>query len=381
MSALEPSITLELDARAKEYAQRGRDIVNMSVGEPDFPAPRAAREAAIAKVESGRVAYTQAAGTPELRSAIARHLTSTRGVAFTAAEVAVCHSAKHALSGTLLALVQEGDEVLVPLPAWGSYFGQIKVCGARPMLVPPAAGCRPDLAALARAVTPRTRAVLVNSPCNPTGYVWTAEETRALAELAGEHDLWIVSDEIYRALVYEGPPAVSPVSCGPDARARTAIIDGASKCFAMTGYRIGFVAAPVELAGAVGRLHSQLTGSPNAVSQAAYQAALETEPEELAAMRAEFAERRRVLLEGLERLGLETPEPRGAFYAFPDVSRYLDERGSVGLCEDLLETSGLSLVPGEAFGLPTHVRLSYAKPVRDVREALRRLEAFLERRR
>jgi aspartate aminotransferase len=149
----------------------------------------------------------------------------------------------------------------------------------------------------------------------------------------------------------------------------------------MTGYRIGFVAAPVELAGAVGRLHSQLTGSPNAVSQAAYQAALETEPEELAAMRAEFAERRRVLLEGLERLGLETPEPRGAFYAFPDVSRYLDERGSVGLCEDLLETSGLSLVPGEAFGLPSHVRLSYAKPVRDVREALRRLEAFLERRR
>ena len=381
VSNLEASVTLALGARAKELAARGRDIVSMAVGEPDFAAPAAVQEAAVAKVQSGDVGYTAAAGTPSLREAVAAHLSATREVPFTADEVVVCHSTKHALSGALMALAEPGTEVLIPLPAWVSYFEQVKVTGAEAVLVPPAAGCRPDFAAIARAVSPRTRVVMINSPSNPTGYVWTPEETESVATLAIEHDLVILSDEIYRRLVYEGPAAKSPVSSSPEARARTVIVDGASKAFAMTGYRIGFAAGPREIVDAIARLHSQMTGSPNAISQAAFEAALRQEPSEVEAMCRKFAQRRDVLLEGLRELGLETPEPRGAFYAFPDVAASLDERGAAGFCEDLLESEGLALVPGGAFGMEGHVRLSYATSTDDIREALRRLGRFLESRR
>jgi aspartate aminotransferase len=375
---LEASVTLALDARAKELRAAGRDIVSMAVGEPDFPAPALVRAAAIEKVESGDVRYTPAAGTPSLRRAVAEHLGATRGVRYEAAEVCICHSAKHALSGTVFALIEDGDEVLVPLPAWGSYFEIVRAAGGEPVLVRAAEdGVRPDLGALRRAVTRRTRAVMINSPNNPSGYVFTREETEAVAQLALEHDLWIVSDEIYRALVYEGEGALSPAVLGPQVRAKTVIIDGASKAYAMTGYRIGYLAGPRALAEAVGRLHSQTTGSPNAISQHAFEAALKGEPPETERMRAAFAERREILLEGLRALGLPTPRPQGAFYAFPDVSAHLDERGSVGFCEDLLESQGLALIPGAAFGVDTHVRLSYALDLAGIRDALERLGAFL----
>jgi aspartate aminotransferase len=378
VSGIALSTTLALDARAKELQAAGRDVVNMAVGEPDFPAPRAVREAAAARARSGDVRYTPAAGTRSLREAIARQLSATRGVAFRAEEVTVCHSAKHALSGALMALVDPGDEVLIPLPAWVSYVELVKLAGGVPVCVPPRADARPDLAAAAAAAGPRTRGVMVNSPCNPSGHVWGTDELEAVAALARERDLWILSDEIYRRLVYEGGPAASPASLG-DARARTVVIDGASKCLAMTGYRIGFAAGTPALADAIARLHSQMTGSPNALSQAAYEAALDEEPPEVEEMVREFAARREVLLAGLERLGLETPRPRGAFYAFPSVAAHLDERGSVGFCEDLLETQGLALVPGAAFGADRHVRLSYATDLDRIQEALRRLGTFLAR--
>jgi len=375
VASLEFSVTLELDARAKELRAQGVDVVSMAVGEPDFPAPPAAQEAAIAKVKSGDVRYTPAGGTASLRAAIARHVAATRGVPLEAAEVAVCHSAKHALSAILLCLVDEGDEVLVPLPAWASYFEEIKIAGGTPVLVPPRPDGRPDLDTIESAITDATRLIMVNSPSNPTGYVWTDDEVEALAELTVERDLWILSDEIYRRLVYTGPPPKSTLSTA--ARERTIVVDGASKCFAMTGYRIGFAAGPAELVSAIARLNSQLTGSPNAISQAAYEAALDEEPPEVETMIAAYAERRRLLLAGLEELGLKTPDPRGAYYAFPDVSAWLDERGSVGFCQDLLEEERLALVPGAAFGLDGHVRLSYAIETDAIREALRRLGTFL----
>ena len=378
---LETSVTLALSARAQALAKEGRDIVNMAVGEPDFPAPQVVQDAAVEKVRSGNVRYTAASGTASLRETIARTSGAARGIEIAPAEVVVCHSGKHALSGVLMATLDPGDEVLVPLPAWVSYFELVRIPGATPVLVPPTAVGGPDFAALAAAVTPRTRMVMINSPCNPTGYVWTPEEIRTIAEFAIEHDIWILSDEIYTALVYEGPPAVSPVSVSPEARAHTIIADGASKCFAMTGYRIGHLIAPVEVASAVGRLHSQMTGSPNAVSQHAYEAALRSVPPELEVMRQAFAARRTVLVEGLRALELPTPDTRGAFYAFPDVSAYLDDRGSAGFCEDLLEQEGLALVPGSAFGMDAHVRLSFATDVDTIKEALRRLGSFLRKKR
>lgn len=384
VQGIQLSITLALDARAKEMAAAGRDVLNMAVGEPDFPTPGAVMAAARAKVDSGRVRYTPAAGAPSLREAIALHLEATRGVTYGTDQITVCHSCKHALSGALFALVAPGDEVLVPLPAWVSYFELIRAAGGVPVEVPAAPGCRPDLDALARAVTPRTRVLLVNSPSNPSGYVTTPEEAAAVGRLATEHDLAVISDEIYRRLVYEGEPAVSPASpsaAGPGAPERTVVVDGASKSFAMTGYRIGFLAGPRDVAQAVARLHSQTTGAPNSVSQAAYEAALRDEPVEVEAMRAEFAQRRELLLAGLAQLDLPTPRPRGAFYAFPEVGALLDERGSVGFCEDLLEEQGLALVPGSAFGMDRHVRLSYAVDRARIQEALARLGAFVGTRR
>jgi aspartate aminotransferase len=383
VTGIQLSVTLALDARAKARAAEGRDVINMAVGEPDFPAPAAVRAAAQERVASGDVKYTPAAGAPWARAAVAEHLSATRGVAFAPEEVVLCHSAKHALSGTVIALAGPGDEVVVPLPAWVSYIDIIRIAGATPVPVPPlgADGVRPDLDALAAAVTPRTRAVLFNSPCNPSGYVWTRAETEALARVAVERDLALISDEIYRRLVYEGDPAVSPASLSPDVRARTVVVDGASKAFAMTGYRIGFLAGPRDVADAVTRLHSQTTGAPNTISQAAYAAALRSEPPEVEEMVREFSARRDLILAGLRALELPTPTPRGAFYAFPDVSALLDNRGAIGLCEDLLHEQDLAVVPGEAFGIDHHVRLSYALSRERIEEALVRLGAFVGGRR
>jgi aspartate aminotransferase len=378
--AVRLSTTIALDTRAKELAASGRDIVNMSVGEPDFDAPEVVQSAAAAMVRSGKVRYTAAEGTLSLRKAVASHLTETRGVTFTFPEVTICHSAKHALSGAALSLIEPGDEVLLLLPAWVSYVEIVRFAGGVPVEVASRADLGPDLANLRRAITAKTRGILVNSPCNPSGYVLSEAEVRAIAELAAEHDLWIVSDEIYRRLVYEGAPAFSPVSIDAATRARTVVVDGASKAFAMTGYRIGYVAAPREIAFAVARLHSQLVGAPNAVSQAAFEAALAREPAEVAKMCAEFDRRRHVLVDGLRALGLDTPWPRGAFYAFPSIAPFLDERGSNGFCEDLLEEDELAVVPGSAFGVDSSIRLSYATSIETIEVALERLGRFLARR-
>lgn len=377
VSNMQLSTTLALDARAKELISQGRDVINMSVGEPDFNAPEAVQSAAIAAVRSGKVRYTPAEGTPSLRKAVAMHLKETRGIEYGAHEITICHSAKHALSGAALALIETGDEVLLLLPAWVSYVEIVRFAGGVPVAVPARTDCGPDLAALRRAITHKTRGILINSPCNPSGYVLSETEVRAIGALACEHDLWIISDEIYRRLVYEGEPNFSPASIDADLRSRTVIIDGASKAFAMTGYRVGYCAAPREVASAVARLHSQLTGCPNAISQAAFEVALQREPPEVAAMCAEFDRRRHVLIDGLRALGLETGWPRGAFYAFPDVAPYLDARSSDGFCEELLEQQNLAIVPGSAFGVDEHVRLSYATSIETIREALERLGAFL----
>ncbi len=380
-AALTASPTLALAARATEMLARGVDVVNMAVGEPDFDAPAAVQAAAVAHVGSGEVRYCAAAGRPALRATIARHLSATRGVDFTPAEVIVTHSTKHALSSTLLALVEPGDEVLLPAPAWGSYEEEVRFAGGIPRLAPPRPDLGPDFEAIAAAITPATRGVMVNDPCNPSGYVWGADEVARMGELLVEHDLWIISDEIYRRLVYDGVTCTSPVSLSPEVRARTVIADGASKAYAMTGYRIGFIAAPEPVAAAVGRLQSQLNGCPNAISQAAFQAALEEEPAEVEAMRLAFDERRGVLVEGLRAAGLETAEPRGAFYAYPRVSPFLDERGSAGFCEDLLEEEALVIVPGSVFGTDEYVRFSYATSLENVQRALERVGRFLAKRR
>lgn len=385
-AAINVSPTLDLDSRVKALVAAGRDVVNMAVGEPDFLAPASATAAALAKVQSGAVRYAPAAGNAKLRTLAADALNEGSGASFTGDNVVICHSGKHALSGALLALIDPGDEVLLPLPAWVSYVELIRLAGGEPIEVmplsgPEGAGARPDLAALEAAITPQTRGLLVNSPNNPSGYLWTRAEVEGACAIAERHNLWILSDEIYRRLVFPPGVFVSPLHVATGAlRDRIAIIDGASKTFAMTGYRIGYLAAPKPLADAVTRLHSQTTGSPNAVSMAALEAALTGVQPELADHLAEYQVRRDLLLDGLAKLNLQLVRPDGAFYAFPDVSRYCDERGASGFCADLLEEVGLALVPGSAFLLEGYVRLSYAMPQADIKEALKRLGVFLARR-
>lgn len=377
---LRGSATLALAARARTLAAAGRDVVNMAVGEPDFDAPALVRAAARAAIDSGEVRYTPAAGLPALRAALAEMLTHGRGVPTAPEQVVVTHSGKHALSHALLALVEPGDEVLLLLPAWSSYDELVRFAGGVVRHVPPRADHGPDLAALAAALGPRTRGLVLNTPCNPSGYVWTEGELRQLMALARERDLWVVSDEIYARLVYGDARHVSPAALGEDARGRVVIVDGASKAFAMTGYRIGFLAGPAPVARAVGEMQSQVSGCPNFVSQQAYLAGLATEPPEMEAMRAAFDARRRRLHAGLTALGLDLVAPAGAFYTFPDVARFTDERGVEGLCEDVLEREALALVPGTAFGVEGRVRLSYALAEERIDEAVRRLGRALESR-
>jgi aspartate aminotransferase len=346
VSEVSLSRTLALDARAKELAAAGRDVVNLTAGEPDFDAPARVRAVAREFVDGGRVRYTPAAGAPSLRAAIAAWLGRTRGGAWQAADVVVCNSAKHALSSALLALVEPGDEVLLPLPAWVSYVEQVRFAGGVPVGVAPRADLGPDLDAQLAAAGTKARGIMLNSPCNPSGYVMSRDELAAIVELCVERDLWIVSDEIYRRLVYDGGTAPSPVEAHPAARERCVVVDGASKAWAMTGYRIGFAAAPPAITDAITRLNSQLTGCPNAISQAAFEAALADEPPEVEAMCRAFEARRRRVLAGLAALGVDVPRPAGAFYVFIDVRPWLDERGTDGFCADLLEREGLALVPG-----------------------------------
>ncbi|MEZ6005967.1 MAG: pyridoxal phosphate-dependent aminotransferase [Planctomycetota bacterium] len=375
--SLAGSSTLGLAARAKALAADGHPVISMAVGEPDFSAPPAVQAAAVKAVGSGQVRYTPAGGLPALRSALAREVSRTRGIEATAAEISVGHSCKHALANALMVLIEPGDEVLLFRPAWNSYDAQIGFAGGTPVWVPEGPDLRPDLDAIAAAITPRTKGMILNSPCNPSGVIWTRAEIEALGELAERHDLWLVSDEVYQRLVYTGAEFLSPVTLSPALRARTVIVDGASKAFAMTGYRIGYAMAPAPIAEAIERLTSQTTGCPNYISQMAWLAALENEPAEVEMMRRQFERRRDVLIPGLRKLGLEVPSPGGAFYAFPRVTEHLDGRTVDQFCAALLEQEHLAVVPGTTFGSTEHIRLSYALGLEDIEQALVRLGRFL----
>jgi len=303
-------------------------------------------------------------------------VSDTRGVPYSSDEIYVGHSAKHALSTACLALFDPGERMLLPQPGWLSYDEMSLIAGLAPVSVPSRADQGPDLDALARAAR-GARALWINSPCNPTGYVWSREELLFVVELAVKHDLVILSDEIYRRLVYGEREFLSPVSVDPRARERTVIIDGASKTYCMTGYRIGFAAGPKEAIGALTKIGSQLAGSPNAVSMAGYLAALTTEPPEVDHMVATYRRRRDRLVAGLRALGFQFATPHGAFYVLADATPWL---GGAADAADftlrLLEEEAVVLVPGSAFGAPRHVRFVYALPDERIDRALERLARF-----
>lgn len=384
LNAVTPSVTLAINARAQELKARGVDVISFGAGEPDFDTPENVREAGRKAIAEGRTRYTPVSGIPELRKLIAEKSVEARGAPATAANVTVTVGAKGALFNLALAAFEEGDEVVIPTPCWVSYPEQVRIAGATPVYVEStlASGWKITPEALRAALSERTKAFILCSPSNPTGAAYTVAELEALAAVLRNHDCWIVSDEIYGALVYDGFVQRSIVSVAPDLAPRVVIIDGVSKTFAMTGWRVGWSIAPVALAKAMDTVQGQGATSTATFSQWGALEALRSPATELARMRTLFEERRDRLVAGLRALpGVKCGVPEGAFYAFPDVSAWLGKltpmdvvlHTDADIATWLLDAAHVAVVPGSAFMAPGHLRLSYAVSVETIDKALARI--------
>jgi aspartate aminotransferase len=374
---LKASSTVSFSARALEMKRSGVDVVAMTAGEPDFQPPAHVLEAAHEAIRRGMTKYTASEGTRELREAIVEKHARENGLRYEPDEVIVSTGGKQVLFNAFMAMLDPGDEVIVPAPYWVSYPAQIELAGGVPVAVPTRAedGFVPDPDAIAAAVTPRTKAVVVNSPSNPTGAVYPEELLREVADIAERHDLWLVSDELYEHLVYDG--AFTPVArFHPE---RTLLVHGASKGYALTGWRIGWGCGPRELIGAMNKLQGQVTSNANAVAQYATQVALERVDETSAFQarcREAYRERRDVLVDGLNALGLATPRPQGAFYVMTDLRRIDPDENTAALT--LLERAHVGVVPGTDFEAPGFARLSYACAMDQITTALERIRRLLD---
>ncbi len=386
MAALEPSATMAMAAKASAMKAAGVDVIDLSVGEPDFPTPSHICRAAEAAIAAGHTKYTPAAGIPALRKAVAEDYSRRSGLAVTPAQVVVSNGAKHALHNVFTAVLEEGDEVIVPAPYWVSYAELIKLAGGRPVTV--ATRIEDDFKlspeALRAALTPKSRMLLLCSPSNPTGVVYRPEELRALAEIAIEADLAVVADEIYDQLVYDGRSSPSFPTLVPGLDARTVVVAGVSKTYSMTGWRIGWTISPEPLAKAIGSLQSQETSNPSSVGQHAAVAALTGPQDCVTTMRAAFEKRRDLVATRLKSMpDVRLPDVGGAFYAFFDIAPALARAQSENLgtsvawCEALLERQHVALVAGSAFGAEGHVRMSFAASEENLIRGLDRLATFL----
>jgi aspartate aminotransferase len=380
-----PSPTLAMAATAKAMAAEGIDVVDFSSGEPDFDTPEPVKAAAEAAIRSGFTKYTPSSGIDELRAAIADKLLAEQGLRYEKAQILVSCGAKHSLYNLAEALLEAGDELIIPVPYWVSYSDQALLNDATPVLLRTREeeGYTIRAEELERCITPRTKAIIVNSPCNPTGTTYSRATLEQIAATAVRRDILIISDEIYEKVLYDGARHVSIASLGPEVAARTVVINGVSKAFAMTGWRIGYAAGPKTLLTAMGNIQSQSTSNPCSISQKAAVAALRMGGGFTEKMVAEFDQRRHVMVERLNAMpGVRCSMPTGAFYAFPNVSGLLGRHGPGGsintpteLANYLLHEAKVAVVPGEPFGSPHHLRMSYATGMETIRRGMDRLEA------
>jgi len=382
--AVAESPTLVIDAKAKALCAEGEDVVGFGAGEPDFPTPPHVIRAAQAACADPRMhRYTPSAGLPELREAIARKTSRDSGLAVSADEVLVSNGGKHALFTAFQTLLDPGDEVLLPAPYWVSYPDQIRLAGGTVVALPTgaASGFRVSVDQLESARTARTKVLVFTSPSNPTGAVYPPEDVAAIGRWAADAGIWVVTDEIYEHLVYGDVRHVSMPVVVPELRDRCVVVNGVAKTYAMTGWRVGWSIAPLEVTKAANRLQSHLSSNVANVSQAAAVAALNGPLDEVAVMRATYDRRRRLTHERLSAVpGLDCPLPEGAFYAFPSCEGVLGRRiggvrvtSSHELCAALLGSAKVALVPGEGFGAPGYFRLSYALGDDDLRRGLDRI--------
>jgi aspartate aminotransferase len=388
IAEMEASPTLAVDAKAKALKAAGEPVIGFGAGEPDFPTPPnivAAAERAASVPANHR--YTPAAGTATLREAIAAKTTRDSGIEVDAGQVTVTNGGKHALYNVFMALIDPGDEVLVPAPYWVSYPEQVKLAGGVPVAVPTTkdTGFRASVDLLERHRTKRTKALVFVSPSNPTGAVYPSEETAAVGRWAAEHGIWVITDEIYEHLIYGSATFTSLPNVAPEALDRTIIVNGVAKTYAMTGWRVGWSVAPLDLAKGMNKLQSQVTSNVCNVAQAAAVEALTGPQDAVAEMRAAFDRRRRLAVDLLSAIdGVEVVEPEGAFYVFPSFEGALGRQvagrnvaSTLDLAEVLLEEAKVAVVPGEAFGAPGYARLSYALGDDDLAEGIGRIAGLL----
>lgn len=385
---LQPSATIAAAAKAKELKATGVTVYEFTLGEPDFITPAHIREAAKTAMDAGHTHYTPAAGIMELRQAVCAAYERDHALTYLPEEVVVSNGAKHSIHNVLTALCGPGDEVIIPAPYWVSYSALVELTGATPVIVPTTEedGFCLSAAQFEQAITPNTRLLMLNSPCNPTGAAFPVEALKSLADVAVERDILVMSDEIYEKLIYEGSEFKSFATFGDEVRQRTILVNGVSKAYAMTGWRIGWTMAPAPLSGAMTKLQSQETSNPCSVSQFAAIAALSGPQECVEEMRREFAERREYVVDRLRKMpNLSFADPGGAFYAFFNVSAHFNRplgggrtvTNSTEFCEALLEEAHVALVTGDAFGAPGYVRLSFATSMDVIEAGLNRLESYL----
>jgi aspartate aminotransferase len=385
---MEESPTLAVTAKAKALKAAGEPVIGFGAGEPDFPTPPNIVEAAQrAAADPANHRYTPAPGQPALRDAIVAKTARDTGLQVDADQVVVTNGGKHALFDVFMALVDPGDEVLVPAPYWVSYPAQVQLAGGTTVAVPTdkSTGFRTSVEQLEARRTERTKAVVFVSPSNPTGAVYPREEIEAIGAWAAEHGIWVITDEIYEHLVYGEATMASLPVVAPEAAERTIVVNGVAKTYAMTGWRVGWAIAPLEIAKGLGKLQSQMTSNVSNVAQVAAIEALTGDQKAVAEMREAFDRRRRLAVEKLSAItGVEVVEPEGAFYVFPSFEGVLGRElagrrvdTTLELADVLLDEAKVAVVPGEAFGLPGYARLSYALGDDDLAEGIDRIADFL----
>lgn len=386
--AVEPSSTMAIDTLFKQMKAEGQDVIGFGAGEPDFNTPDYIKEAGIAAIEHNETRYTPSSGTVELRKAICQRLKADCGVEYTPQQISVSNGAKPCVYVALRALINPGDEVILPSPYWVSYSELIKMTGGVPVIVETREADHFKLTAqeLRDAITPKTKAMILNNPSNPTGMMYSRKELEEIAKVCVEQDIYVICDEIYYHLVYDGEEFVSLASISPEIKERTLLVNGVSKSYAMTGWRIGYVAANDQVSKVIANYLSQCTGSPSSISQKAAVTALTASQESVEVMRKAFERRRDYMVERMNSIeGVSCIKPHGAFYVMMNIEKLIGQELHGVVIRDaddfgnlFLKYGKVAVVPGTGFGAPTFVRWSYATSIENIKEGLNRLERFLK---
>lgn len=384
---IKPSITLAITAKAKEMKAQGHDVIGFGAGEPDFDTPDNIKQAAIKAINDGQTKYTPSGGTPELKKAIQAKLKRENNLDYELNQIIVSSGAKHTLYGIFQAIISEGDEVIIPAPYWVSYPDMVLLADGTPVIVETKEENNFEftIADLEKYITPKTKAIVLNSPSNPTGCVYSKAKLQAIADYLADKDVLVISDEIYEHLLYDGTEFVSIANLSAKIKEKTIVVNGVSKAYSMTGWRIGFAAGPANIIKAIDNIQSQSTSNATSIAQAASVEAYNGDQSFIPIMLKAFAERKIYMVETLNKIeGITCQNPKGAFYAFPNISKLLGKKYNGKIITDsaefsdiLLAEAGVAVIPGVGFGAEGYVRLSYAVSMKNIETGLKRLAEFV----